>query len=94
MDALPEDYEEFTKQGASKPPAALTTGGDKKHENETGTETETEAETERTRFFLFPCHPLHPGGTELELGDFADRIQRRVGEGVGGGFGVAEWPSM
>ncbi len=33
---------------------------------------------------------LHARGAELELGNLANRIERRVGEHIGGGFGVAK----
>src|SRR4051794_41648678 len=33
---------------------------------------------------------LDPGRAELELGDLAERVERGVGEEVGGGLGVAE----
>ncbi len=46
------------------------------------------------RFRLFRGCPggsgLDLGGAEFEFGNFADRVELRVGEDVGGGLGIAE----
>ena len=34
---------------------------------------------------------LDLGGAEFEFGDFAEGVELRVGQDVGGGLGIAEW---